>query len=1086
MLIDHSHRTGLRHTLVVLALMAAGIVAVWLVPANVMPSFGTDYLPLHVLLETVGVVVASLVFAVGWNSRDDNLPGNVALLGAAFLAVAMLDLAHTLSYDQMPAFVTPSGPEKAIDFWLVARLVAAGTLLVATLRPWRPFTRPVSRWASLVGYLALVAATASVVLTHPEWLPRTYVDGVGLTPFKVGVEYLVVAICLVAAVVLGWRMRDPLPYNAPALFGAVCAMAMGELLFTRYTDVTDGTNLVAHVYKAVSFVFIYLAIVVTTVERPYRELRTSQRTLQATLAALPDLLLEVDEDGRVVDVRGAGAALLALPPGKAVGLRVEDLLDAPAARAVRSALAEARDTGCSRGRQYLLTTSEGPRWHELSVAPRATEADERARYVVLSHDVDASRRTEADLAASRNLLQTIIDTAPLRIFWKDRELRYLGCNPAFAHDAGLSAPDEVVGKDDHELGRGELGESYRADDRHVLATGLPLLSYDEPQSGPDGSTRWLRTSKVALRDPSGTTSGVLGIYDDITERKQAEVALQRSQAALTTAQAIARVGSWEYDATTGRLDASAEARRMFGLGPTVELDLDLVMGSVHPEDRDLMLLAVRSGEPVDHEFRVVVDSEIRWVRARLRFEADSPVDSRRVVGTTQDVSDRKLFEDRVYALAHFDTLTGLANRAQLEDRLLYAISAARRDRGRVALMFIDLDRFKDVNDTLGHSVGDALLVELARRLRGALREEDVVCRLGGDEFIVMAPGTGARGADHVARQLLDVIARPYRIEEYDLSLTASIGVAVYPSDGGRREELLRSADTAMYRAKQDGRNCIRFFTPAMQERSARNLQLVNDLRHAAAKGQLSVVYQPQVALDDGRLVGVEALLRWQHPELGAVPPGEFIPIAEESGLILPIGEWVLRRAVRQARAWLDEGLAPMVTAVNLSAVQLRRTDLAGTVDRILDEEGLDARHLELELTEGVATHDPQIAVTVLNELHERGVRLSLDDFGTGYSAIGYLKAFNVYKLKIDQSFVRDIELDADDRTIVGTIITIAKNLGLRTIAEGVETAGQLDYLRTQGCDEVQGYYYSRPLTPQALSAFARQHAPRRRAEDRPS
>ena len=300
MRIDPSHRTGLRHTLVTLALMALGIVAAWLVPASAVPSLGEGYLPLHIVLETVGVVVASLVFAVSWNSRDDRMPANVVLLGTAYLSVALLDLAHTLSYDKMPAFVTPSGPEKAIDFWLVARLVAAGSLLVVALRPWRPFARHASRWLLLLGFLGLVAATVTVVLAYPQWLPRTYVDGSGLTPFKVGVEYVVVVTCLVAAAVLARRMRDPLPYNAPALFGAVCAMAMGELLFTRYTYVTDATNLFAHVYKAASFVFLYLALVVTTVERPYRQLRTSQRTLQATLAALHDLLLEVEfnPDGR--------------------------------------------------------------------------------------------------------------------------------------------------------------------------------------------------------------------------------------------------------------------------------------------------------------------------------------------------------------------------------------------------------------------------------------------------------------------------------------------------------------------------------------------------------------------------------------------------------------------------------------------------------------------------------------------------------------------------------------------------------------------------------------------------------------------
>ncbi|MBU4214555.1 MAG: EAL domain-containing protein [Actinobacteria bacterium] len=1072
-MIDPVHRPELRRTLLFLALMALGIAAAWLAPTMPQARGLASYLPLHLLLETVSVIVAALVFAVGWNSYGEDLPSNIVLLGCAFLAVATLDFSHALSFAGMPDYVTPSGPEKAIDFWLVARAVAAAALLIVALRPWRPFARRRTRYLLLVSFLAIAAAAHVLVLWHPEAIPRTFVPDTGLTPFKVIVEYAVIAISLLAAAVLWRRMRAPLPYNAAALFGAVCAMAMAEFLFTLYGDVTDGFNLLGHLYKVISYLFIYRAIVVSTVERPYRQLRDSQAMLQTTLDALPDLLFEIDLGGRVHSINESSTQLLAVPPEAAEHLTVADLFDAEAAGAVMAALGEAHEHGGSRGRQYQLTSTRGRRWHELSVARKPAEPGHPPHYVVLSHDIDVLRRAEAELAASRDLLQAVIDTAPLRIFWKDRDLRYLGCNPAFAKDAGLASPEQLIGLDEYGLGWRDQAELYRADDRRVIETGVPLLSYDEPQTTPSGSIIWLRTSKVALHDSTGATSGVLGIYEDITDRKRAEQALRRSEAALTAAQAIARVGSWHYDPAHRRFDGTEEGLRMFGLDPGTTPDLDTLASAIHPDDRDLAVLAARSGEPFDGEFRVVVDGRTSWVHVRAKVEVDAQ--GRPVGGfaTTQDVSDRKLFEDRVYTLAHFDTLTGLPNRAQLEDRLRFAVSAARRNRSRVALMFIDLDRFKDVNDSLGHSVGDALLVQLAQRLRDVLSEDDVVSRLGGDEFIVMLPDTDVRRAGLVARRLLEVISRPYQVEEYDLNLTASIGIAVYPEDGDRPELLSRCADTAMYRAKQDGRNCVRFFTQQMQEHSARNLQLVNDLRHALARGQLSLVYQPQIALDDGRLVGVEALLRWQHPQLGAVPPAEFIPIAEDSGLIIPIGEWVVRCAARQTRRWMDEGLGPMVTAVNLSAVQLRHCDLPGTLGRILAEENLGPEHLELELTEGVAMHDPRTAVTVLNALHARGMRLALDDFGTGYSSLGYLKAFRVYKLKIDRSFIRDIGVDPDDRAIVGTIIAIARQLGLRTIAEGVETAEQLAFLREQGCDEIQGFYYSRPLAPADLAAFAR-------------
>ena len=378
-------------------------------------------------------------------------------------------------------------------------------------------------------------------------------------------------------------------------------------------------------------------------------------------------------------------------------------------------------------------------------------------------------------------------------------------------------------------------------------------------------------------------------------------------------------------------------------------------------------------------------------------------------------------------------------------------------------MFIDLDRFKDVNDTLGHSIGDAYLVEMANRLQQVLREEDSVSRLGGDEFILMLPNSDTQGAAQVAQKILDIISVPCRVEQYDLTMTASIGIAMFPDDGADLETLSKSADTAMYRAKQEGRDGYCFFTAAMQASATRNMHLVIALRQALELGQMQVHYQPQISITDGRVIGVEALLRWQHPELGPVSPAEFIPVAEDSGLILSIGEWVLRTAVRQLKHWMDRGCAPMVVAVNLSAIQFRHPSLSKMVTRILEEEELSPEYLELELTEGVAMYDPQAAVEIMDNLHELGIRMSIDDFGTGYSSLNYLKKFKVYKLKIDQSFVRDITTDQEDRAIVAAIISMSRDLGLQTIAEGVETVEQLDYLRAQGCNEAQGYYFNKPM-----------------------
>ncbi len=442
-----------------------------------------------------------------------------------------------------------------------------------------------------------------------------------------------------------------------------------------------------------------------------------------------------------------------------------------------------------------------------------------------------------------------------------------------------------------------------------------------------------------------------------------------------------------------------------------------------------------------------------------------------VFGIARDVTERKLAEERIEHLAHFDVLTGLPNRVQLDDSARHAILKAQCEGRQLAVMFLDVDRFKDINDSLGHSIGDALLVRLARRLRLTLRADDMVARLGGDEFIFLLHGDDVEALPRVAQKILDTVLEPFAVEQHELSVSASIGVAVYPQDGKDLETLVRCADSAMYRAKQNGRNGYSFFTSDLEDEAVRRMQIVGALRHALENRELSVHYQPQVDAHDGRVVGAEALLRWQHPTLGAISPAEFIPAAEDSGLMLSIGEWVLRQAVRQMRTWLDQGMAPFMMAVNLSTTQFRHPDLPQLVSSILAQEQLEPQYLELELTEGTAMHDPQAAIAVMDKLHELGVRMAIDDFGIAYSSLSYLKKFKIYKLKIDQSFVRDISTDADDRAIVAAIINLSRSLGLHTIAEGVEHFAQLEYLREQGCDEIQGYYYSRPLTVGQFEAY---------------
>jgi len=434
-----------------------------------------------------------------------------------------------------------------------------------------------------------------------------------------------------------------------------------------------------------------------------------------------------------------------------------------------------------------------------------------------------------------------------------------------------------------------------------------------------------------------------------------------------------------------------------------------------------------------------------------------------LIGIFSDISERKMAEERIQHLAHYDTLTGLPNRALFSDRLQQALIYAHRNQSSVALLFLDLDRFKQINDTLGHGVGDQLLQMVSQRLLECVREQDTVSRQGGDEFIAVLPGTDRDGADLVAEKILNAVIQPYVIEGHDLRVSCSIGIALYPSQAQDVDALVKYADVAMYQAKEGGRNKFLHFDPSMNASAYERLKMETSLRGAIERNELQLYYQPQIDLVDGRLIGCEALVRWRHPEMGLVSPASFIPLAEETGLIMPISDWVLEEALRQTREWRDAGLPEVTVSVNLSALQFRQRNLHEQVSQLLGKYALQAQVLDLELTEGILMQGVERTLSMLHELTLMGVGLSIDDFGTGYSSLSYLKRFPIQKLKIDQSFVRDVTHDSNDATMVRTIILMAHSLKLHVIAEGVETEDQADFLRQAGCERAQGYLFGRPM-----------------------
>lgn len=457
------------------------------------------------------------------------------------------------------------------------------------------------------------------------------------------------------------------------------------------------------------------------------------------------------------------------------------------------------------------------------------------------------------------------------------------------------------------------------------------------------------------------------------------------------------------------------------------------------------------------------DGQAVWVKVTV-MPIQNALGQPNFISVIEDISNRKRMEEALHHQANHDSLTGLPNRTLLLDRLAQAMSYADRTGKFLAVMLIDLDRFKNINDSLGHEAGDKVIVETGRRLSAHGREGGTVARLGGDEFVVLMTNLAhEEDVAPVAHKLLDALRVPMIMHDQELAAVASIGISIYPKDGTDGSTLLRNADAAMYRAKEAGRGNFQFYAREMNARTLDRLKIEVGLRHALHRGEFVLHYQPQVDIASGKVVGVEALLRWMQPDQRVVPPSEFIPIAEETGLIMPIGEWVLQTACTQQQEWERQGLGRIKVAVNLSARQFQQKDLDMMIARVLEHTGCPADCLTLEITESVVMENPEAATVTLKKLSDMGVRLAIDDFGTGYSSLSYLKRFPIDELKIDRSFVTDITTDADDAAIAKAVIVLAHSMKLRVTAEGVETVGQLEFLRQQKCDLMQGYYFSKPL-----------------------
>jgi len=807
------------------------------------------------------------------------------------------------------------------------------------------------------------------------------------------------------------------------------------------------------------------------VTRARKALEASEERLAITLQSIGDAIISTDLHGRVALMNPVAESLTGWRQAEAVGQPVERvfqienaLTGAPAEIPVERVIRDGLVVGLAN--HTVLVSRNGARYHIAdSAAPIRDRAGTLLGVVMVFRDVTESYALRRALEDSEQHFRTLANSGQALIWTSGPDK---GCD--YFNEIWLRFTGRTL---EQERGNGWIEGVHPEDLQRCMDTYVTAFDRREPFNMTyrlrrhDGQYRWILDEGTPRFDSQGRFIGYVGHCLDVTERMALEAEAVRGRAEL---QALfnALPDLFFLLSADGMtiLDYRARDGEELFLPPAHFLGkrlADLMPEEVVDRHRSALAELRRTGLPTSYEYALPMAGVTRWYEARLNTLGPDG----EVIALVRDITPRKESEETVHRLAFFDALTGLPNRRLFMDRLVQALAAARRTHQMGAVLFVDLDQFKQVNDARGHAVGDQLLRQVAERLTHYLREEDSVARLGGDEFVILLVNLAthqddaARLARSVADKVRAALESPFEIDGQAYSSGASIGITVFPKGMETVDDLLREADTAMYRAKEAGRNAVRYFEPAMQEAVAHRYALERDLREAVAAGALEMYLQTQVD-QAGQIVGAEALLRWSHPERGQVPPASFIPVAEDSGLIVPLGEWVLREACRVI-ARLETADLPMRIAVNVSPRQFRQPDFVQRVRAILAETGADPTRLILEVTEGLLmehAHDP---VAPMLELAGMGLRFSIDDFGTGYSSLSYLKRLPIHEIKIDRSFVRDVPDDPNDAALVRTILSVAENLHLHVVAEGVENMHQARFLIDHGCGQLQGYLYGSPM-----------------------
>lgn len=828
-----------------------------------------------------------------------------------------------------------------------------------------------------------------------------------------------------------------------------------------------------------------MAFVRDITERINREalLYKKEQEFRALIENSPDTISRYDLQFRRIYVNPKFEELMGLPAEQLLGKTPSEFSPIPANFGFEEKLREVIQSGNEIVAETMFFTPTGDiGWGHIRIVPEFSENGEIITLLAIGRDITDRKQQELLLHSKEKEFRSLAENAKDPIYRYDRNLRRIYVNPAVEQLSGK--PSSML------LGKTPAEVSFIPSDdvikvmqslEKVLTTGCP----DEIEVTfitPDGNQHYFQHSHVPEFGVDGSVEGVLSIGRDITVQKQLQKDLNAREEMFRTLAENSPNIIMRYDTRCHRVYANPAYAEQTGI------PLDMAINAT-PDSQWKSYINMITMSAAEYEERVksVIKTgetdqfTVEWYRLSdgghvihdLHLVAERNA-SGEIVGALSighDITERKIIEKQIEFMAHHDALTGLPNRVLAEDRMQQAIVSAKRNNTQAALIFIDLDGFKTINDSLGHSIGDSMLQSVTSRLQECIRQSDTLSRQGGDEFLIILSDINRyEDVVTIADKLIQSFTKPFSVQNHFLSASASIGIALYPEHGEDFESLLQSSDVAMYKAKESGKNTYCFYTMKMNRKIVGQFKLESDLKSALQNNEFTLHYQPKINLSENIVSGVEALIRWNHPHLGTVLPTNFIHLAESSGLIVPIGEWIIKEACAQAASWHQMGINVSI-AVNISAAQFKRGNLKTVIKQALQTSQLNPRFLELELTESIMMHNVESTLQTVQTLKSLGVQLSIDDFGTGYSSLAYLKRFAVDTLKIDQSFVRDILQDQEDAIIVNTIIQMAKNLNLKTIAEGVESKEVLEIIKALGCTEVQGYYFAKPMESSAFELY---------------